>query len=120
MKRGAVFFADLSPVRGSEQGGIRPVLIIQNNRGNRYSETVIVVAITTRKTKAKLPTHLNLPRSVSGLKQDSTILVEQIRTIDKSRMQEKVCQLTKEQMIPVNRALKVSLSLSSEEEAARC
>ncbi|MHC5269156.1 type II toxin-antitoxin system PemK/MazF family toxin [Enterococcus sp. LJL98] len=111
MKRGAIFFADLSPVRGSEQGGVRPVLIIQNNRGNRYSETVIVVAITTRKTKTKLPTHVALPRAISGLKQDSSILVEQIRTIDKSRIQEKICQLTVEQMRPVDRALRISLAL---------
>lgn len=119
MKRGAVFFADLAPVRGSEQGGVRPVLIVQNNRGNRYSDTLIVVAITTKKTKAKLPTHLTLPRSVSGLKQDSLILVEQIRTIDKSRMQEKICQLTKEQMKPVDRALKISLALIQGEDEGK-
>lgn len=111
MKRGAVFFADLSPVRGSEQGGIRPVLIIQNDLGNRYSATLIVAAITTKKVKKKLPTHLLLTKETTGLKQDSTLLVEQIRTIDKSRMQEKICQLPSEIMAEVDQALKISLAL---------
>lgn len=111
MKRGAVFFADLSPVRGSEQGGVRPVLLIQNDMGNRFGSTLIVAAITTRKNKANLPTHIALPKEVSGLKRDSVILVEQIRTIDKSRVQEKICHLAPEKMEEINRALRISLSL---------
>lgn len=112
MKRGAIFFADLSPVRGSEQGGIRPVLIIQNDLGNRYSQTIIIAAITTKRVKKYLPTHIHLKKEMTGLKQDSTLLVEQIRTIDKSRMQEKICQLPLEMMTTVDQALKVSLALS--------
>lgn len=112
MKRGAIFFADLSPVRGSEQGGIRPVLIIQNDLGNRYSQTIIIAAITTKKVKKCLPTHIHLKKEMTCLKQDSTLLVEQIRTIDKSRMQEKICQLPLEMMTVVDQALKVSLALS--------
>ena len=112
MKRGAIFFADLSPVRGSEQGGIRPVLISQNDLGNRYSQTIIIAAITTKKFKKCLPTHIHLKKEMTGLKQDSTLLVEQIRTIDKSRMQEKICQLPLEMMTAVDQAIKVSLALS--------
>ena len=105
------FFADLSPVRGSEQGGVRPVLIVQNNRGNRYSQTIIVAAITSKKMTQLLPTQLFLGKEESGLQRDSIILVEQLRTIDKSRLQEKVCYLTQTKMQEVDQALKVSLGL---------
>ena len=111
MRRGEVFFADLSPVRGSEQGGVRPVLIVQNNRGNRYSQTIIVAAITSKKMIQLLPTQLFLGKEESGLQRDSIILVEQLRTIDKSRLQEKVCYLTQTKMQEVDQALKVSLGL---------
>lgn len=112
MKRGDVFFADLSPVRGSEQGGVRPVLLIQNDLGNRHGSTLIVAAITTQKSKANLPTHITLPKELTGLKRDSMILVEQIRTIDKCRVQEKVCQLSPQKMQEVDHALHISLSLN--------
>ncbi len=111
MKRGEVFFADLTPVRGSEQGGTRPVLIVQNDRGNRYSQTVIVAAITSKQMTQLLPTQLFLAKEDSGLKRDSIILVEQLRTIDKSRLQEKICCLTKIKMQEVDCALKISLGL---------
>ncbi|MEG0292781.1 type II toxin-antitoxin system PemK/MazF family toxin [Enterococcus sp.] len=113
MKRGEIFFADLSPVKGSEQGGVRPVLLIQNDLGNRHGSTLIVAAITTQKSKANLPTHIELPKALTGLKRDSMILVEQIRTIDKCRVQEKVCQLTVQKMQEVDRALRISLSLDA-------
>ncbi len=93
VKRGDIFFADLSPVVGSEQGGIRPVLIIQNDRGNHFSPTVIVAAITAKMAKPKLPTHVGIKATDSGINKDSVILSEQIRTIDKSRLKEKVCVL---------------------------
>ena len=91
--RGDLYYADLSPVIGSEQGGLRPVLIVQNNTGNRHSPTVIVAAITSRTTKAKLPTHVPVTREESGLKCDSTILLEQVRTIDRCRLKEYIGQL---------------------------
>ena len=94
VKRGDVFFADLSPVIGSEQGGMRPVLIIQNDVGNRYSPTVIVAAITSRIAKPKMPTHVGLLAEEDGIERDSVILLEQIRTIDKQRLQDKVTALT--------------------------
>ena len=90
VKRGDMFYADLSPVVGSEQGGIRPVLVIQNDTGNKYSPTVIVSAITSRLNKNKLPTHIELDSKEFGLKSDSVVLTEQIRTIDKSRLKEKI------------------------------
>ena len=90
VKRGDMFYADLSPVIGSEQGGIRPVLIIQNDRGNKYSPTVIAAAITSQTGKAKLPTHIEIDSKNYGLKSDSVVLAEQIRTIDKSRLKEKI------------------------------
>ena len=90
IKKGDMFYADLSPVIGSEQGGIRPVIVIQNNIGNKYSPTVIVSAITSRLNKSKLPTHIELGSEEFGLKSDSIILTEQIRTIDKSRLKEKI------------------------------
>src|SRR5574344_2271651 len=97
IKRGEVYFADLSPVVGSEQGGIRPVLIVQNDVGNKYSPTVIAVAITSQMTKAKLPTHIELD-TVDGLPKDSVVLLEQIRTIDKRRLREKVCNVSQIKM----------------------
>lgn len=111
VRRGDVFFADLSPVVGSEQGGIRPVLILQNDIGNQYSPTTIIAAITSQIAKAKLPTHVEIPAKVSGLEKDSVILLEQLRTIDKSRLFEKVSSLNEELMYKVNRAMEISLGL---------
>lgn len=111
IKRGDVYFADLSPVRGSEQGGQRPVLIIQNNIGNKYSPTVIIAAITAKIAKAKLPTHVEVEASKVGLIKDSVILLEQVRTIDKTRLIQKLGQLEDEVMVEVNRALAISLGL---------
>lgn len=116
IKRGDVYFADLSPVRGSEQGGQRPVLIVQNNVGNKYSPTVIVAAITAKIAKAKLPTHVEVEASKVGLLKDSVILLEQVRTIDKSRLIQKLGQLDEQVMLAVNEALLVSLGLSDKEE----
>ena len=107
-----MFYADLSPVVGSEQGGIRPVLVIQNNIGNKYSPTVIVSAITSQANKNKLPTHIELDSSEFGLKSDSIILAEQIRTIDKSRLKEKIGHINDERIInELNSALGVSFGL---------
>lgn len=111
IKRGDIFFADLRPVVGSEQGGIRPVLIIQNDMGNRHSPTVICAAITSRMNKAKLPTHISLEVDKYDISRDSVILLEQIRTIDKSRLREKVCHLDEEILKKINRALCVSLAI---------
>ena len=109
--RGDLFYADLSPVRGSEQGGIRPVLVIQNDTGNRHSPTVIVAAITSRTTKAAIPTHVSLDKTLCGLKQDSTVLTEQIRTIDKRRLKERMGQLDERSMGQIDNALSVSFGL---------
>lgn len=111
IKRGDMFYADLSPVIGSEQGGIRPVLIIQNDIGNKYSPTVIAAAITSQTTKNKLPTHININSNEYGLMKDSVILTEQIRTIDKSRLKEKIGQVDQLTMSQVNNALGVSFGL---------
>ena len=111
VKRGDVYYADLSPVVGSEQGGIRPVLVIQNDVGNRYSPTVIVAAITSQIQKAKLPTHVEVEAAKYGLEKDSVILLEQIRTIDKQRLNEKVAYIGEEKMIRINEALQISLGL---------
>ena len=111
VKRGDIFYADLSPVVGSEQGGIRPVLVVQNDVGNRYSPTVIVSAITSQINKAKLPTHIEIAASDYGLQKDSVILLEQVRTIDKKRLKEKIGQLDDELMVMVNDALKVSFGI---------
>ena len=113
MKRGDVYYADLSPVIGSEQGGIRPVLIIQNDIGNKHSPTIIVAAITSKMNKAKLPTHIELPSSEYAMDKDSVILLEQLRTIDKRRLKDKVCHLDREIMDKVNEGLLVSLELKS-------
>jgi mRNA interferase MazF len=111
VKRGYIFFADLSPVVGSEQGGVRPVLIIQNDVGNKYSPTVIVAAITSHIEKAKLPTHVEVEAKEYDLEKDSVILLEQIRTIDKQRLLEKVTELDERIMLKVNQAVKISLGL---------
>ena len=115
MKRGDVFYADLRPVVGSEQGGVRPVLIIQNDVGNKYSPTVICAAITSKLNKAKLPTHIELEAKKYGLIKDSVILLEQLRTIDKQRLKDKVCHLDSEIMKRVNDSLIISLELDKEE-----
>jgi mRNA interferase MazF len=111
VKRGDVFYADLSPVVGSEQGGVRPVLVIQNDIGNRFSPTVIVAAITAQIQKAKLPTHVEIDAKSHGLERDSVILLEQIRTIDKQRLTDKITHLDEETMQRVNEALQISLGL---------
>ena len=111
VKRGEIYYADLSPVVGSEQGGIRPVLIIQNDVGNRYSPTVIAAAITSQRDKAKLPTHISVNAEGSGLAKDSIILLEQVRTIDKQRLKEKMGCLDTGSMGMVDRALSVSFGL---------
>ena len=114
IKRGDIFYADLSPVIGSEQGGIRPVLIVQNDVGNRFSPTVIAAAITSQHSKANLPTHISLRASGSGLAKDSVVLLEQIRTIDKKRLKEKMGALYTISMSRVDEALTISFGLSSE------
>jgi len=111
IKRGDVFFADLSPVVGSEQGGTRPVLIIQNDIGNRFSPTVIVAAITAQIQKAKLPTHVEIEASKHGFERDSVILLEQVRTIDKSRLTDKITHLDEALMKEVERAIEISFGL---------
>ena len=111
VKRGDVYFADLSPVVGSEQGGVRPVLIIQNDIGNRFSPTVIIAAITAQIQKAKLPTHVEIDAKRYGFERDSVILLEQIRTIDKQRLTDKITHLDDEMMDKVDEALQISLGL---------
>lgn len=111
IKRGDIFYADLSPVVGSEQGGIRPVLIVQNDVGNKYSPTVIAAAITSQINKAKLPTHIEITAPEYGLAKDSVVLLEQIRTIDKKRLREKIGHLDDEVMDRVNEALGISFGL---------
>jgi mRNA interferase MazF len=112
IKRGDIYYADLSPVVGSEQGGVRPVLIVQNDTGNKYSPTVIAAAITSQINKAKLPTHIEISAKEYGLPKDSVILLEQIRTIDKKRLKEKIGHLDDELMEKVNEALGISFGLS--------
>ena len=113
IRRGDIFYADLRPVIGSEQGGVRPVLIIQNDVGNRHSPTVICAAITSQMNKAKLPTHIELNARLYDMDKDSVVLLEQLRTIDKKRLKDKVCHLDGDIMRRVNRALKVSLELDT-------
>ena len=113
MKRGDVYYADLRPVIGSEQGGIRPVLIIQNDIGNKHSPTVICAAITSKMNKAKLPTHIELSTKDYDMDKDSVILLEQLRTIDKKRLKDKVCHLDEQIMKKVNKALLISLELDT-------
>ena len=111
IRRGDIFYADLRPVIGSEQGGVRPVLIIQNDIGNRHSPTVICAAITSKMNKAKLPTHIEINASHYDMVRDSVILLEQLRTIDKQRLKDKICHLDKEILLQVDRALQISLEL---------
>ena len=113
IRRGDIYYADLSPVIGSEQGGLRPVLIVQNDIGNRYSPTVIAAAITSKMTKSKLPTHIDVTGEKVGLSKDSVILLEQIRTIDKKRLKEKMGHLDDAIMHEVNDAITVSFGLST-------
>lgn len=119
VKRGDIYYADLSPVIGSEQGGLRPVLIIQNDVGNRYSPTVIAAAITSRMGKTRLPTHIDIYADRVGLAKDSIILLEQIRTLDKQRLREKMGHLEGEIMDEVNRAIAVSFGLGAPTETER-
>ncbi len=109
IRRGELYYANLSPVVGSEQGGIRPVLVVQNDIGNKYSPTVIVAAITSRIDKAKLPTHIEIKASTYGLEKDSVILLEQIRTLDKTRLQNKIGDMSPASMKTVDKALLISL-----------
>lgn len=111
VRRGDVFYAELNPVVGSEQGGTRPVLIVQNDIGNQYSPTTVVAAITSQIQKAKLPTHVEIDSKKGGLERDSVILLEQIRTIDKSRLRQKIAYLDEDIMEKVNRGLEISLGL---------
>lgn len=113
IKRGDIYYADLRPVVGSEQGGVRPVLIIQNDTGNRHSPTVICAAITSKMNKAKLPTHVEIKARQYELVKDSVILLEQVRTIDKKRLKEKVCHLDCEILKKVDEALLISLELGT-------
>ena len=114
VKRGDIYYADLSPVVGSEQGGTRPVLIVQNDVGNKYSPTVIAAAITSQKYKTKLPTHISVNAGGGGLQKDSIVLLEQVRTIDKQRLKERMGNLPQEEMEKINRALSVSFGLGME------
>lgn len=111
VKRGDIFYADLSPVVGSEQGGIRPVIIIQNDIGNKYSPTVIVAAITSQINKAKLPTHVEISSEEYGLNKDSVVLLEQVRTLDKRRLKEKIGHMLERDTKKVDSSLKVSMAL---------
>lgn len=110
VKRGDVFYADLSPVVGSEQGGVRPVLIVQNDMGNKYSPTVIIAAITSQTNKTKLPTHVSIDPNI-GLPKNSVVLMEQVRTIDKKRLRDKVGSFNEDTMVKVDRALMLSVGL---------
>ncbi len=112
IKRGELYYADLSPVVGSEQGGIRPVLIVQNDVGNKYSPTIIAAAVTSKINKAKLPTHIELAALDYGLQRDSVVLLEQIRTIDKRRLKERIGELSENTMLMVDNALLISLGFT--------
>lgn len=114
IKRGEIYFAELSPFIGSEQGGKRPVLILQNDVGNKYSPTVIIAAITTKLEKANLPTHIFIPGQTCGLMKDSIVLLEQLRTIDKSRLLGRIGQADSKQMDSIEKALIISLGLNSQ------
>ena len=113
IRRGDIFYADLRPVVGSEQGGVRPVLIIQNDVGNRHSPTVICAAITSQMNKAKLPTHIELSAKRYDMERDSVILLEQLRTVDKRRLKDRVCHLDEDMMRQVNKGLMISLELGT-------
>lgn len=112
VKRGEIYYADLSPVVGSEQGGVRPVLIVQNDVGNKYSPTVIAAAITSQKDKTKLPTHISINAAQCGLSRDSIVLLEQVRTIDKRRLREKMGELNYNEMHNIDNAISVSFGLN--------
>ena len=112
IKRGDIFYADFRPVVGSEQGGVRPVLVVQNDTGNKHSPTVIIAAITSRMTKAPLPTHVKIDSSKYDIIKDSVILLEQLRTIDKARLKDKVCHLDNEIILKVDKALLTSLEIA--------
>ncbi len=114
IKRGEIYYADLSPVVGSEQGGIRPVLIVQNDVGNKYSPTVIAAAITSQREKTKLPTHIEINAQSCGLAKNSVVLLEQIRTIDKKRLKERMGMLDPNAMYQVNSALSISFGLGAD------
>lgn len=114
IKRGDIYYADLSPVVGSEQGGTRPVLIVQNDVGNKYSPTVIAAAITSQKYKTQLPTHIRVHAENCGLQKDSIVLLEQVRTIDKKRLKERMGNLPQAEMARVDHALSVSFGLGAE------
>ena len=113
VKRGDIFYADLSPVIGSEQGGIRPVLVVQNDIGNKFSPTVICAAITSKIDKAKLPTHVEIDADEYEMVKNSVILLEQIRTIDKKRLKEKICHLDSQLMKQVDKSIKISFGLNT-------
>ena len=112
IKRGELYYADLSPVVGSEQGGVRPVLVVQNDVGNKYSPTVIAAAVTSKINKAKLPTHIELPCNSYGLQKDSVILLEQIRTLDKRRLKARIGELNENTMTRVDKAILISLGFT--------
>ncbi len=112
IKRGDIYYADLSPVVGSEQGGVRPVLIVQNDVGNKYSPTVIAAAITSQQFKSRMPTHINVSSDVCGLSKDSVVLLEQIRTLDKRRLKEKMGNLPQTDMEKIDDAISVSMGLT--------
>ena len=114
VRRGEIYYADLSPVVGSEQGGVRPVLIVQNDVGNKYSPTVIAAAITSQKEKSKLPTHIEINAQNCGLAKNSVVLLEQIRTIDKKRLKERMGMRDEDAMYQVNSALSISFGLGAE------
>lgn len=116
IRRGDIFYADLRPVVGSEQGGVRPILIIQNDMGNRHSPTVICAAITSKMNKAKLPTHVEITAEKYSMVKDSVILLEQVRTIDKSRLKERVCHLDQDILKQIDQALIISLALDEKHE----
>lgn len=113
VKKGDLFFADLSPVVGSEQGGVRPVLVVQNDVGNKYSPTIIVAAVTSQTSKAKLPTHVELKATQGGLSKNSVVLLEQLRTIDKQRLKERIGSLDDRQIPVVDEALGISLGIAN-------
>lgn len=113
VNRGDIYYADLSPVVGSEQGGVRPVLVVQNDVGNKYSPTVIIAAITSQLSKAKLPTHIELDKDKYSLAKDSVILLEQIRTLDKRRLKEKICTIDNLTMQRVDVAIMISLGITA-------
>lgn len=113
IKKGDLYFADLSPVMGSEQGGVRPVLVVQNDVGNKFSPTIIVAAITSRKNKADLPTHVEIDAGGNGLSKNSIVLLEQLRTIDKKRLKERIGTIDKTRLPEVNEALSVSLGIEN-------